>query len=87
MGHKIKLVAELEGTYIFEYEEYKLNGFLTGFVYENKVWRGDGERRYRDQPMGSIAAHMPYMFDNKPTTVFTPEELERIANLPVYGSS
>ena len=51
-----------------------------GFVY---IRRGDKEERYCDNTIGSITGHDPYW--DYPTTEFTPEEIERIVNLPPLG--
>lgn len=48
-----------------------------GFVYEKQ---GDKEIRYCNNSTASITGHDPYWDD--PTTEFTPEEIERIVNLP-----
>ena len=51
--------------------------FPIGFVYA----KHDGqEERYYNQFLDSILAHSPYW--RTPTTEFTPEEIERIVNLP-----
>lgn len=48
-----------------------------GFIYINE----DGEEeRYANNSLASILAHSPYW--DEPTTEFSPEEIERIVNLP-----
>lgn len=90
MERPIKLVGESAsgGRYVFAYEELDKsgfvrdkNGFVIGFAYINDE---NGERRYNDRLIDAIANHAPWLFNHEPTTVFTPEELERIVNLPVY---
>ena len=98
MEYRLKLVGDEPyirkpyGVYVFAYEKPDGSGFVEGkrgvvmgFTYTYMVERKVGlcEHRWPDQPIGSIAAHAPHLFDHEPTHEFTPEELERIANLPI----
>ena len=77
MDNSIRLVAEFGRHCLFAYDKPDKNGSKVGFIYD-KI----GRFRYEDNLIGSIVAHCPYWDD--PETVFTPEDLERIAALPVY---
>lgn len=81
MTRKIKLIAESLRTYVFVYEDTLQDDFPRGFICQYD--RIKGGVRDRDRCIGSIENHCPYWFDHEPTTVFTPEDLERIANLPI----
>ena len=84
-GNSIKLVGEIgdkdSGSYLFAYDNPDKESFTVGFIYDYD--KEDGvEKRYEDQLVGSIYNHCPDW--DEPTTELTPEELERIVNLPVY---